>query len=193
MAQRRLEPGPPSRSLSTQSSEEALDLLRPEWSDTLRGQCAEGFWLPPCTVCIFSEKPRPEKTKGVASSHSGLASLACDLCCPLGPTLSRAPTSALPVLKFPIVVEKEIPHFCFGSYLSLCSWSWVLCEMLVRRERFPPSLSSLPCQIHQQILLPFLPTCILTPCISFPFRSPPTPSPSSCIQEPDCIPIKLYL
>ena len=29
--------------------------------------------------------------------------------------------------------------------------------------------------------------------IRHPFRSPPTPSPSSCIQEPDCIPIKLYL
>ena len=111
MAQRRLEAGPPGRSLSTQSSEEALDLLRPEWSDTLRGQCAEGFWLPPVQsvflfVCLFSEKLRPENTKGVASSHSGLASLARDLCCSLGPTLSRAPTSALPVLKFPILVEK---------------------------------------------------------------------------------------
>ena len=67
-------------------------------------------------VCLFSEKLRPENTKGVASSHSGLASLARDLCCSLGPTLSWAPTSALPVLKFPIVVEKEIPHFCFGPH-----------------------------------------------------------------------------
>ena len=128
----------------------------------------------------------------MVSSHPRLASLAHDLCCPLGSTLSRAPTSALSVLKFPILVEKGVPLFCFGSHLSLCSWSWVLSEMLVRRGRFPPSLSSLPCQIHQQILLPFLTTRILTPCISLRFCSLLTPSPSSCAQEHGCVLIKLY-
>ena len=30
------------------SSEDALDLQQPECSDTLRGQGAKVFWLPPC-------------------------------------------------------------------------------------------------------------------------------------------------
>ena len=45
--------------------------------------------------------------------------------------------------------------------------------MLVTRETFLPSLSVFPYQIHQQILLPFLQTHILTPSIAILLTSTP--------------------
>ena len=52
------------------SSEDALDLQRPECSDTLRGHGAEVFWFPLVYLVIFSGKSRPKvSSKGVGSDH----------------------------------------------------------------------------------------------------------------------------
>ena len=137
------------------------------------------FWLPPCPPCHFSGKSRPGSSKGVGSGHPELAPLACDLFCPKGPTLRRDPTSTLPVLKCLIFLEQGGPTllcptllFLTGSY-KLCSWSWSPSGILVRKERYPPSFSFLPYQIHKQIILPFPSTCFLLPSISLPPHSLP--------------------
>ena len=98
------------------------DLLWPECSDTLRGQAAEAFWLFPCPLCHFSGESRPGSVKGVGSGHPDLAPLAYYFYCPKGPTLRRDPTSALPVLKCLIFLEKGVPHFCFVSHTFLFHW-----------------------------------------------------------------------
>ena len=98
------------------SSEEALEVQRPECSDTLRGHGAEMFWLFPCPPYLFSGKSRPGSSKGVCSSHPELAPLACDLQCPKGPTLRRDPTSALSVFKCLIFLERGVPHFCVPHF-----------------------------------------------------------------------------
>ena len=59
-------------------------------------------------------------------------------------SLTRGPTLLCPRLSF-----------LTGSY-KLGSWSWAPSEMLMRKERYPPSFTFLPDQIHKQILIPFL-------------------------------------
>ena len=54
----------------------------------------------------------------MGSGHPELAPLACDLQCPKGPTLRRDPTSAPPVLKCLIFLERGVPHF-FVPYFHL--------------------------------------------------------------------------
>jgi len=98
------------------SSEDALDLRRPECSDTPKGHGAEVFWLSSCPPCHFSGKSRPGNSKGVGSGHPELATLVCDLHCPKGSTLRRDPTSALPVLKCLIFLEQGVPHFCVPHF-----------------------------------------------------------------------------
>ena len=119
------------------------------------------FGFPLVQLVIFSGKSRPGSSKCVGSGHPELAPLACDLYCPQGPTLRRDPTSVLPVLKCLIFLEKGTHTFVFHTFIShslhkLGSWSWALSEMLMRKERYPPSFSFLPYQIHKQILMPFL-------------------------------------
>ena len=140
------------------------------------------FWLSPCPPCHFSVKSRPGSSKGVASGHPDLALLTCDLYDSKGPTLRRDPTSALLVLKCLIFLEQGVPHVCFVSHTfisywlhKLGSWSWAPSEMLMRKERYPPSFSFLPYQINKQILVPFPSTCFLLPSISLPPHSPPRP------------------
>ena len=128
----------------------------PATSDTLRGQDAEAFGFPLVHLVIFSGKSRPGSSKCVGSGHPELAPLACDLYCPQGPTLRRDPTSVLPVLKCLIFLEKGTHTFVFHTFIShslhkLGSWSWALSEMLMRKERYPPSFSFLPYTIHKQI------------------------------------------
>ena len=142
----RLEAESPGWAPPTISSEDALDLLWPECSDTLRGQGAEAFWLSPCPLCHFSGKSRPGSVKGLVSGHPELAPLAWDLYSPKGPTLRRDPTSALPVLKCLIFLEQGVPQFFVCPTLSfftgLCklgSWSLACSEMLMRKESYSPS------------------------------------------------------
>ena len=47
----------------------------------------------------------------MGSGHPELATLACNVHCPKGPTLRRDATSALPVLKCLIFLERGVPHF----------------------------------------------------------------------------------
>ena len=98
------------------SSEDALDLQQPECSDTFRGLGAQVFWLSQCPPCHFSGNSKAWSSKGVGSVHPDLAPLACDRHCPKGPTLRRDPTSALPVLKFLIFLERGVPHFCVPHF-----------------------------------------------------------------------------
>ena len=112
----------------------------------------------------------------MGSGHPELAPLACDLYCPQGPTLRRDPTSVLPVLKCLIFLEKGTHTFVFHTFIShslhkLGSWSWALSEMLMRKERYPPS-SFLPYLTHRQIVLLFPPNYFLLPSISLPHNSP---------------------
>ena len=146
--------------------------------DTLRGHGAEAYWLSPCLACHFSGKSRPESSKDVGSGHPELALLACDLYCSKGPTLRMDHTSVLPVLKCLIFLEQGVPHVVLCPTLSfvtgsrkLGSWSWVPSGMLMRKERYPPSFSFLPEQIHKQIVLLFPPTCFLLPSINLPPHS----------------------
>ena len=104
------------------SSEEALDLLLHECSDTFKGQGAEAFLLSPCPACHFSGKSRPGSAKHVGSCHPELALLACELYCPNGPTLIRDTTSALPILKCLLYLEQGVPHFCFVSHTFIFHW-----------------------------------------------------------------------
>ena len=127
----------------------------------------------------LSGKSRPESSKGMGSGHTELASLAYDLYCPKGPTLRRDLTSALPDLKCLIFLEQGGPtfscptlSFLTGSY-KLGSWSWAPSEILMRKERYPPSFSFLPDQIHKHNLMPFSSTCFLLPSISLLPHSPP--------------------
>ena len=110
----------------------------------------KNFGFPLVHFVIFSGKSRPQSAKGVGSGHPELAPLACDLYCPKDPILRRDPTSALPVLKCLIFLEQVNPHFCFVSHtfifhwlFKLDSWCWARSEMLIRKEIYPPSLSSL--------------------------------------------------
>ena len=52
----------------------------------------------------------------MGSGHPELASLACDLYCPKGPTLRRDPTPALPVWKCLLFLEQGVPHFCVPHF-----------------------------------------------------------------------------
>ena len=137
-----------------------------------------GFLL--VQLVIFSGKSKPGSCKGVGSGHPDFALLAYDLYCSKGATLRRDPTSALPVLKCFIILEQGVPHICFVSHTfifpsscKLGSWSWAPSGMLMRKERYPPSFSFLPYQIHKQIILPFPSTCFLLPSISLPPHSLP--------------------
>ena len=137
------------------------------------------FGFPLVQLVLFSGKSKPGSSKGVGSDHSELAPLACDLYCSKGSTLRRDPTSALPVLKCFIILEQGVPHICFVSHTfifpsscKLGSWSWAPSGMLMRKERYPPSFSFLPDQIHKQIVLLFPPTCFLLPSTSLPPHSP---------------------
>ena len=168
MAQRRLKSGSRGWTPPTMSSEDALDLQRPECSDTLRGHGAEVFWLSPCPPCHFSGKSRPGSSKGVGSGHPELAPLACDLYCPKGPTLRRDPTSVLPVLKCLVFLEQGVTHVCFVSHTFIFHWLLQIgllarapSGMRRRKERYPPSFSFLSYQIHKQIVLLFPPSCFL--------------------------------
>ena len=88
MAQKRLKSESLGWAPPTLSSEHALDLQRPESSDTLRGPGAEVFWFPLVYLVIFSGKSRPKvSSKGVGSGHPELAPMACDL------YVQRAPQS----------------------------------------------------------------------------------------------------
>ena len=133
MAQRRLEAESSGWAPPTMSSEETLDLLLHECSDTFRGQGAEAFLLFPCPACHFSEKSSPGSAKCVGSGHPELALLACELYCPNSPTFRRDPTSALPVLKCLIFLEQGVPCFGFVSHTFIFLWlhklgsySWAL-------------------------------------------------------------------
>ena len=141
------------------------------------------FWLSPCPPCHFSGKSRPGSSKGVGSVHPELAPLACDLYCPQGPTLRRDPTCALPVLKCLIFLEQGVPYVCLCSTLpfftgscKLGGWSWAPSEMLMRKERYPPSFSFLPYQIHKQIVLFFPSTLSCCHPLASLITHPPRPS-----------------
>ena len=128
MAQRRLEAESLGWTPPAMSSEDALDLLGPECSETLRVQGAEAFWLSLCPPCHFSGKSRPGGSYGVCSGHPELPPLACDLYCPKSSTseLRRDPTSALPVLECLIFLEQGVPHFCAPHFqFSLAPTNWV--------------------------------------------------------------------
>ena len=91
------------------SSEDPLDLQRPEYSDTIRGQGAETFWLSPCPPVIFQE-----------NQGLGLLRVWVQV------TLRRDPTSALPVLKRLIFLDQGVPHFCVSHFhFSLAPTNWV--------------------------------------------------------------------
>ena len=174
------------------------DLLWPECSDTLRGQAAEPFWLFPCSLCHFSGESRPGSVKGVGSGHRDLAPLAYDFYCPKGPTLRRDPTSALPVLKC-LILNKGSHTFVLCPTLSfftgcckLGSWSWARSEMLMRKERYPPSFSFLIKFISksQYLFLQCVSCCL--PLVSL-LTHPPRPSYRSWAQEQGYVPIKCYL
>ena len=163
------------------SSEDALDLQQPECSGTLRGQGAELFWLFPCPPCHLSGKSRPGNSKDVGSGHPELAPLACDLHSPMGPHTQKGPHLCSPCLDMTNNFLNKGSHMfvlCptlsfFTSSCKLGSWSLAPSEMLMRKERYPPSFSFLPYQIHKQIILFFLPTCFLLPSISLPHNSCP--------------------
>ena len=127
----------------------------------------------------FFRKIKPASSKDAGSGHPELVPLACDLYSPKGPTLRRNPISAFPVLKCLIFLEQGGPtllcptlSFFTGSY-KLGSWTWDPSEMIMRKERYPPSFSSLPYQTHKQILMPCPSTCFLLPSMSLPPHSPP--------------------
>ena len=96
MAQWRLEGESLGWAPPTVSSEEVLDLLLPEYSDSLKGQGTEAFWLSPCPACHFSGKSRSGRVNDVGSDHPEL-----DLSSPKGPTLRRAPHLCSPCLEMP--------------------------------------------------------------------------------------------
>ena len=136
-------------------------------------------WLSPCPPCHFSGKSRPGTSKGVGSVHTDLAPLACDIYCLKSPTLRRDPHLCSPCLKMTniswtrgLTLLCPTLSFLTGSY-KLCSWSWAPSGMLMRKERYQPSFSFLPYQIHKQIILPFPSTCFLLPSISLPTHSLP--------------------
>ena len=139
----------------------------------------KNFCFPLVQLVIFSGKSKPRSSQGVDSENPELAPLACDLYCSKGHTLRRDPTSALSVLKCLIFLEQGVPHVCFVSHTfifpgscKLGSWSSAPSGMLMRKERYPPSFSSLPYQIHKQIILLFPPTCFLFSSTSLPPHSP---------------------
>ena len=116
----------------------------------------------PLSTCHFSGKSRPGTSTGVGSGHTQKGPHLCSPCLETPHiSWSRGPTLLCLTLSF-----------LTGSY-KLGSWSWAPSEMLMRKERHPPSFSFLPYQIHKQILMPFPSTCFLWPSISLPAHSPP--------------------
>ena len=139
---------------------------------TLRGQYAEGFWSSACPTCHFSEKSSTESTKSVASGHPYWLHWPWAVLS-IGPHISWAGRLCYPCLEISNTWWTMAPTLSFftGSW-KLGSWCLVPSELIVRKERFLPSLSFLPYQIHQHILLSFHPTCILTPSIGLSLSSP---------------------
>jgi len=116
----------------------------------------------------------------MGSGQPDFALLAYDLYCSKGATFRRHPTSALPVLKYLVFLEQEVPHFCFVSHTLIFHWLLKIrllarapSGMLMRKERYPPSFSFLPDQIHKQIILLFPPNSFRWPSISLPPHSTP--------------------
>ena len=116
----------------------------------------------------------------MGSGQPDFALLAYDFYCSKGATLRRDPTSALPVLKYLVFLEQEVPHFCFVSHTLIFHWLLQIrllarapSGMLMRKERYPPSFSFLPDQIHKQIVLLFPPNFFRWPSISLPPHSTP--------------------
>ena len=160
MAQKRLKSESLGWAPPTLSSEHALDLQRPESSDTLRGQGAEVFGFPLVRLVIFQENqglgvlrvwvqvtqswlqwPVISMSK---EPHSQKGPHLCSPCLEMPHiSLTRGPTLLCPRLSF-----------LTGSY-KLGSWSWAPSEMLMRKERYPPSFFFLPYKIHKQILMVF--------------------------------------
>ena len=121
------------------------------------------FGFPLVQLVLFSGKSKPGSSKGVGSDHSELAPLACDLYCSKGSTLRRDPTSALPVLKCLVFLEQEVPHVCFVSHTFIFHWLLQIgllarapSGMRRRKERYPPSFSFFPDQIHNKLYCFFL-------------------------------------
>ena len=92
----------------------------------------------------------------MGSGQPDFALLAYDFYCSKGATLRRDPTSALPVLKYLVFLEQEVPHFCFVSHTLIFHWLLQIrllarapSGMLMRKERYPLSFSFLHDQIHK--------------------------------------------
>ena len=126
MAQKRLKSESLGWAPPTLSSEHALDLQRPESSDTLRGQGAEVFGFPLVRLVIFQENQGLGVLRVWVQVTQSWLHWPCDLYCSKGPTLRRDPTSALPVLKCLIFLEQGVPHFCVPHFhFSLAPTIWV--------------------------------------------------------------------
>ena len=122
------------------SSEDALDLQRPECSDTLRGQGAEAFGFPLVYLVIFQEN------QGLGVLRAWVQVTQSWLHWPVTSTVQRVPHSegTPPLLSLSgnayYFLNKGSHTFVSHTFIShwlhkLVRWSWAPSEMLIRKER----------------------------------------------------------